>query len=407
MQTATKTSGSQYRIVCLVLLHVIVLVGSAAWATIRYQAIDSHRILPVPRIEPLVVRPLYNDSEVINDEDLRIVLERLRPQFRGPAPQINHIDHSLRMWRAEATFDDDRFLSGIEMRDLLLDHRRFEMAWGTKQPPLMIPSEIGTVVRMQEGAASSSHRDHTLATLAEIGTPLDYPVITEFGEVPVASLFEQALKSFSLNQTEYEWTTLAFAYYLPELNGWYSSEGQHITFDRLADRIMRERRHRGVCRGNHRVYSLVILLRIDEQQQILTEAGRTRIVDWLTDIKTRLVSTQHPEGFWEGDWPGVEFDGLAEAKISTFGSQRLRILVTGHVLEAWALAPEELLPPPEVIHRAGQWLTQKIKSMPDAEIREDLTFLTHAGRALAMWRGRFPHECLQSARTTSGQRDIE
>ncbi|MDA1164865.1 MAG: hypothetical protein O3B13_17360 [Planctomycetota bacterium] len=394
MTVTFQPAASIYRVAGFVCLHMAVLASGVAWATIRYREFQGERALPELRTEPLSVRPLYDDPEVISDSDLRIVLEKLRPEFRGPSPKTNHIDHSLRMWRPEATFDDDRFLSGIEMREFLLDHRRFSLAWGDKQPPLLIPSETGTIVRVQQGPASSSHRDHTLATMAETGTPLDYPVITASGEVPLSSLLERTLNSFSLNQVEYEWSTLAFACYVPTLSGWYSSEGQHITFDRLADRLMRERRHRGVCRGNHRIYSLVILLRINEQTQILSDDGRDRIETWLADITSRLIETQHVDGFWEGDWPGTEFDGRAEAKVDSFGTLRLRILVTGHVLEAWALAPEQLLPPREVIHQASQWLTQTIKTMSAAEIREDLTFLTHAGRALAMWRGRFPHECL-------------
>lgn len=381
------------RLVAALLLHVILVGGGVTWAAIRYQSFRDDRTLPTPRIEPVAVLPLYDDSSVISDEDLRIVLKKLRPQFTGHSPKINHVDHALRMWRPEAVFDDSRFLSGIDMREILLDHRRFAMAWGNKAKPLLVPASVGTIVRVKQGLESSSHRDHTLATMAETGTPLDYPVITERGEVTLESLLHRALHSFSPNQAEYEWSILAFAHYLPELNGWFSSEGQHITFDLLADRLMRERRHRGVCRGNHRVYTLVMLLRIDDQIEILTAKGRHRIEAWLRDVTERLVHSQHVDGYWEGDWPGDELEGRAPAVASSFSSMRLRILVTGHVLEAWAMAPEDLLPSRGVIHRASAWLSETIKAMPPASIRDDYTYLTHAGRALALWRGRFPHEC--------------
>ena len=56
------------------------------------------------------------------------------------------------------------------------------------------------------------------------------------------------------------------------------------------------------------------------------------------------------------------------------------------------MAPEELLPPPEVTRAAGQWLVATVDALSDDEIQRYGSFLSHVGRALALWRGRLPAE---------------
>ena len=56
------------------------------------------------------------------------------------------------------------------------------------------------------------------------------------------------------------------------------------------------------------------------------------------------------------------------------------------------MAPKEVQPPKEVVRKAGQWLTKTIDEMSDSQIQSGYIFLTHAGKALALWRGKFPHE---------------
>jgi len=375
------------------LLHVLLLPSLVLWALISLRAERQEReSLPVFRNEPPVVRPLYDDERVISDTDLERVLWTLRPRLRAPAEKINHIDHALRMWGPEATFTDPNCLSGLEMLELLLDQRRFRRSFGEDYRPLMYEDEFGVRIRVQEGAGSASHVDHTIAGLSEIGIPLDYPVVTEDGETTVEAILSSAIKNFRINQIEYEWSTLAFANYLEPTTGWYSREGEWISFDRLAERIMRERLVEGVCRGNHRLHTLTMLLRLDEEQELLSAAVRSRIVAHLQDVTERMVETQQPGGFWNADWAGREWDGDQDVEALPLGIKADRLLVTGHALEWWALAPEELQPPRDVVIDAAGWLTTTIQELTPGEVKSYYTFLTHAGRALAMWRGQFPHE---------------
>ncbi len=397
MDNHSQPKNKRSRTVIFCAVHVLLIASGVSWATVRYQAWQADRELPVPRNEPLQVNPLYNDPDVVSDEQLISVLTILKPKFRHAKPKINHVDHALRFWGVEAVFDDPECLSGVEMRELLLDHRQFARAWGAKTDPFLIDESNGVRLRTQEGLATASHVDHTLAGLAEVGTPLDYPVITSKGERRLRDILMNALGDFSLNQTEYEWSALAFALYLPPAEHFYSSEGQKITFDMLAERIMRQRLVQGVCRGNHRLHALVVLLRVDEQVPILSDSGRMRIIDYLQDVTRRFVENQNSEGYFERRWPGSEWDGPQRKPEKKSDQLVDRLLVTGHVMEWWSLAPPDVQPPREVVVKAGQWLCQTIEGLSDRQVKSHYTFLSHAGRALALWRGTFPAEVMRDS----------
>ena len=81
-----------------------------------------------------------------------------------------------------------------------------------------------------------------------------------------------------------------------------------------------------------------------------------------------------------------EGDGLSE-----------RLIVTGHILEWWALCPAELHPPRSVIISAGQWMVRTVDQLSDEKIQSSQVFLTHVGRGLALWRRRSPMGGIRAA----------
>jgi len=373
------------------------LVAAAfAYGSQRYTALEESRLPPEPQNEPWQVTPLHDRPDLLSDADLNAALARLTPRFRAAQPQINHVDHALRFWGADSEFADPDTLSGVEMRELLTDHRAFAQAWGDKTRPFLLADTTEgqrprIAFRTKSGPATASHIDHTLAGLAEVGTPLDFPVNTPTGELPLRAAFEHTFRRFSLNQDEYEWSTLVFIHYLTHTKDWFTTEGQQVTWDTLADRMMRQRLAQGVCYGNHRLYTLAALLRADADHQLLSDAGRQSVIDYLRDVTRRLSETQHPDGYWDGHWPGPEWDGPQPADVTEpLGQTGARLLATGHALEWWAIAPRELHPSDEVLRRGLHWTVASIRDLSDSEIRTYYTFLSHAGRALALWRGRTP-----------------
>jgi hypothetical protein len=377
------------------LVQLAILVVGVGYGTHRFREFQVVRQQPIPQTEPLKIAPRYDRPDVVTDEQLSQVLTVLQPRLRGPKPRINYVDHALRFWGVEASFADPQALSGVELRELLVDHRVFAEAWGPKTKPFLVPDTRGEdllAFRTRSGQATASHVDHTLAGLAEVGTPLDFPLITPNGEMTLQAAFDQAFREFSLNQDEYEWSTLAFLHYLPHVKEWYSTEGQQITWNRLADRLMRQRLAQGVCFGQHRLHALALLVRVDEDRQLLSAEGRARIIAYLKDATERLARTQHADGYWDGRWPGDEREGPTTAARSPLGDQADRLLATGHILEWWAFAPPECLPPDETLVRAGQWLVDGLTGLTPPQIDQFYPFLTHGGRALSLWRSRWPHE---------------
>lgn len=366
-------------------LQVLLLGGLAGVAVWRARELPRGPQIPPLRETPLVVQSRYDNPLVVTDEQLDRVLLRLRPKLSGKETKIGGVEHALRFWTAQATFDDPQFVDGEDLRQIITNHRRFVALYGKDAKPLLLPLATGVRVRTQEGQASSPHFDHALAALAEVDTPLDFPLQTSEGVTTFRAMLEQALRDFSLNQTEYEWSTLVFALYLPPTRSWITKEGQKISFDILAQRMMRERMPRGVCYGNHRLFTLAALLQIDEQQSILSPPVRQEVVRYLTRMTAILVKNQHADGHWGPNWsqqagePELQLEGPQDE----VGRQ---ILATGHALEWWAIAPPECQPPRETLVRAGQWLVQTIESQTDAEIETRYTFLTHAGRSLCLWR---------------------
>jgi hypothetical protein len=143
---------------------VVQLVLTAAvfgYGTHRYQQIEAERLPPEPSMEPATIHAVRDVPEVVSDEQLVSVLNRLTPQFRGPEPKINFVDHALRFWGVEAVFGDENSLSGVELRELLTDHRRFRDAWGKKTRPFLLPNTEGDVpylaFRTKSGLATASH----------------------------------------------------------------------------------------------------------------------------------------------------------------------------------------------------------------------------------------------------------
>lgn len=391
-------------LIVAVCVHLIVIGSGVAWSMNRWSARTEPRKYPAFREEPMKVLPQYNDPEIVADDELQRVLLKLQPKFRMQKPKINHIDHALRFWGVEATFADDEALSGTELRDMLLDDRRFEKAWGEKTPKLIEQAGRALRVRTQEGDYSAAHVDHTLATLAEVGTPLAFPVRVKDRELPLRLLLVSAARSFSLNQAEYEWSTLAFALYMPTAESWPTGEGQLVNFDRLARRIMRQSLPQGVCYGNHRMHALVMLLRVDEQSRILSDAGRTEIIEYLKKIVALYVANQSEQGWWDGTWAGTDVPLLPDSE--GFRDPRTnKILATGHALEWWALAPQEIHPPREVMLKASRWLIKTIDELTERDVAVNYTYLSHAGRALSLWRGMFPAEAIKGARPANAAAD--
>ncbi|MGD9645124.1 MAG: hypothetical protein AB7U73_05385 [Pirellulales bacterium] len=339
--------------------------------------------LELVRDRPWTIGPLYDDPRVVTDEQLHAVLARVRLPIG--TPDTNKIIHALRLWGPTAEFGGD-FWSGPQMRDYLTSDVAYRARAGENAPPLLLPSPDGAAVRpARQGdphlATGSVHVDDLLATLAEIGTPLDAPLDTRNGTLSVRQLLTQAMRRFHYSQAEPEWSAISYARYVFPVRGWRNDHGLKIDVDGLIDELIRRPLRQGVCAGTHRVEALVVLLRADDQAHVLKPAERRLILNHLRHVADLLVAAQHPQGYWTKSWTEGAA-ALAEEKVPLAD----RILATGHHLEWLALAPLEVQPPRESIVRAAQWLVQAMREVDDRTLDIDYGPFSHSARALSLWR---------------------
>jgi hypothetical protein len=273
------------------------------------------------------------------------------------------------------------------MRDYLLDTGQYVASWGLDFDPILEPNEDGIHVRWGPDASASVHHDHLLASLAEAGVTLDTAVSTPGRTMSMRQILSEALRDFRLDEKETEWSVMAFGSFLApqQTFSWHNSQGREISFDLLASRLMRNHKQHGVCLGTHRVYSLMVLLRLDDEYEgdLISQATREQIMTFLTDVRELIIASQYPDGSWPPNW----WEGAdAMANEDPQEKHYRRVIATGHHLEWLAIAPKELHPPHENIVRAAEWIINDTLETPQSTIDQEYTYFSHVGNALALWR---------------------
>lgn len=343
--------------------------------------------LEIPREEPLRVQPLYDRPEMVSDEDLAAVLWQIRPKFERKGLRPNLVEHALRAWSVRANFDDEGVLSGTQMRDFLLDHSTFILSWEESTPPLLEPQPTGVKVNWGRYRSDSVHHDHMLACLTEAGASLDTPVmLPDQREVILKDVLLESLRDFRLDERETEWSAMAFGLWLAPISQWRAVDGRELSFDLIAQRLMRGYLEKGVCSGTHRVYSLMLLWRLDQEFGILSDPIQQDVYAHLELIRDLITESQFEDGHWPPNWN----EGKAAVESPREREIRSEIIATGHHLEWLAIAPHELHPPREQIEKAAAWIIKTTKQQTADQVLQRYTFLSHVGNALAMWRKTTP-----------------
>ncbi len=396
MSTAGRSSK---RPIAGLLVLQLVLISTVAWSYARLspedrgriaQAVRNAPVAPVadiPRRRPLTVEPLYDDPRVVGDEELAAVLKLVRPRFDRHRLKPNYVEHALRTWGKDASFADPHVMSGPEMVAFLTDHATYARSWDGEVEPLLIERPGGVAIRWGRSRGASVHHDHWLACLSEAGVSIDTPLRTASGRrYTFRDALVQALRDMRLDEREVEWSAMAFGLWIPPHRRWINDEGRLLSFDLLAQRLIRGHSRFGVCSGTHRVYSLALLLRLDEQFHILSPGVRDAVWQHLAYVRDLIRQSQFPDGHWPSNW--AEGKRAVDAPIDD--PEYRQVIATGHHLEWLAIAPRELHPPHEQIVRAARWVIHNTTSKTEQQIQRTYTFYSHVGNALALWRRTHP-----------------
>jgi hypothetical protein len=343
-------------------------------------------VVPIARETPLVIEPLYDDPEVVSDDELAAVLAKVQPRFPKAQLKPNFVEHALRTWGLHAEFQDPAVMSGQALKDYLVDHGRYLASWGDKVEPLLLDRPAGVAIRWGKETGASVHHDHWLASLTEAGVSLREPVFTPSRRMTVHEVLQQALRDFRVDESETEWSALAFGLWLSPTNHWTTNTGREVSFDTLAERLMRGDKKLGVCAGTHRVYSLMVLIRLDDEHHMLSPAMRQTVYRHLERVRDLITVSQFPDGHWPSNWA----DGADAVAHPINDELHKQVIATGHHLEWLAIAPPDLHPPREQILKAADWAIRTTTAQSRSQILERYTFFSHIGNALALWRRTHP-----------------
>jgi hypothetical protein len=346
-------------------------------------------VVVIPRETPLVIEPFYDDSEIVSDAELAAVLAKVQPRFSGTQLKPNFVEHALRTWGLRAEFQDPSVMSGQALKDYLVDHGRYLASWGEKVEPLLLDRPAGIAIRWGKETGASVHHDHWLASLTEAGVSLHEPVFTPTRrDMTIHEVLQQALRDFRVDEVETEWSALAFGLWLPPAKGWTTNNGREVSFDLLAERLMRGDKNLGVCAGTHRVYSLMVLIRLDDEHHILSPEVRQASHRHLERVRDLICESQFADGHWPSNWA----DGADAVTNPIDDELHKRVIATGHHLEWLAIAPQDLHPPREMILKAADWAIRTTTAQSRSQILERYTFFSHVGNALSLWRKTHPAE---------------
>lgn len=405
-----KISRQRLPLVAIVVVNLLTLAAFAV-AAASLSDRDEHRIVeslsgqkrasrvPISHPAPFRVEPLYDDPSVVGDEELRDVLEKVRPKFEFERLQPNFVEHALRAWGPSIEFHEPGVMDGPDMVMFLTDYGRHLASWGNDAAPLLVERPEGMAINWGRRPGESVHHDHWLACLAEAGLPLDTSIFgpQRRGDT-LNDALQEALRDFDPNEGEIEWSVMAFGFWLPpDHTSWINRDGRRIDFDLLADVLMRGASRFGVCGGTHRVYSLMVLLRLDDEHRLLSPPMRDRVFEHLQGVRDAIAASQHPDGKWGTDWP----DGVSAFRSPLREPAYRQVIATGHHLEWLAIAYPELQPDREVVRKAADWLVQTVRDTPDVELVAQYTFYSHVGNALALWRKTHPADAWRRLRIES------
>jgi hypothetical protein len=387
---------SKEHVLAVQLIVVVALVASwaSASAVTRHQVLREFGgpryspVVSVPREIPLVIEPFFDDPEVVSDEELAAVLAKIRPKFVRERLKSNHVEHAMRTWWLNAKFRDPKVMSGEALRDFLVDHAQFLSSWGDQVKPLLQDRRDGVAIRWGKEECASVHHDHWLACLTEAGINLHEPVFTPNRRREINDVLQEALRDFRLDEAEVEWSALAFGLWIAPQKTWTTGTGRELSFDLLAERLMRGHKKFGICSGTHRVYSLMVLVRLDDDHDILSDTVREQVMTHLRSVRDLIMVSQFPDGHWPSNWS----EGADAVSKPVKDELYKQVIATGHHLEWLAIAPQELHPPRDQILKAADWAIKTTIEQTDSDILQRYTFFSHVGNALALWRKTHPAE---------------
>ena len=442
--------------IVLMPVFAIVVVVTATWFVRHAGAGSVSDVECVPRVRPVGVSPLFDEKSVVSDAQLSRVFSSpsLAVSFRsGDSSSELLLEQSHWAGRENCAGEP----GGVSPRTLDSQNPGADAQWHSlcecsRHIPCAVTGKMRTahgVCLLLCGQSECHWADATrltrldsfagqlgriecprerdlarcLATAGWRGLTADTVLQTADGGRSISTLLRQLRREFRLRTPSPEQhpcteSLLAFAFYMPDTRHWLDAEGLPVTFDMLVARVLKQESScdaidereatpvRDALAELDRLWSLAVLLRIDDQQSLFSERTRSLLVDRLRLATRQLCETQRRDGSWDECWQDE-----AASRTAVQSESEARLLITAHTLAWWGLCPREVLPTLDVRIRAAHWLCNQFEGfvpaiherriVPRVEVVHHSAVvlptvfapahqaaLCDAAQALALWRGR-------------------
>jgi len=372
-----------------------------------------------PKPAPITIYPI--EGWAPKEHDLVAAAEALRPYFRRNKVPVPLVYHTLRLWgprvpfsASEVPIDPREGLSGegLFLRSLT-DQVAYEEYTKFTLDRLLVPSPFGvqvvtSVVDVGWGQEwGSTHIGKYLQVMSDVDAPSDTPLMLA-GNRPakLSDVIQDEARRFHPTQ-ELEWVTCGLARYLA-VTHWQNRFGQDLSFDELADILVKRPFGLSACEGTHAPYALATLLNVHATSPLLSEGKAQEARERLLEYTKLLAGRQQPDGSWTAGWWEDEVHSKHKESGASDGSHG-KITATGHILEWMMILPPDLRLDPAALRRAADFTLATLPTLREAILIDFHDYLpaSHALRALVMARGQrwADPQWLRHSHFRSGYRD--
>jgi hypothetical protein len=327
---------------------------------------------------PPALQPLARAADFDADPALLRAIGDLEPEAD---PSVADMLHALALLGPEARFRSRRGETA-SILGTLLDADAFRDLTG-RRPPLVRTEHGARFLQLDASWAAAGridgegHPGQALATFARLGLPLE-TVVRLPGRKPgtLRLILDDLVATFSLSG-EIDWAAEALALYLPPDRTWTNREGRTFSLDELCDELLGRDASDSTCSGTHRLIALALLLRVGEEEQVLSPWTCQRIRDELGGVARHLEHGQAADGSWDLRWGDPPARRAAPG-----GDLNSRLLATGHHLEWLLLLPDDLGPGGSMCSRAAGYLRETLPGFvpPGGLSGRDYCTAVHAAR---------------------------
>lgn len=321
----------------------------------------------------------------LDDED-RIAVTRLLEKLASPAnwhpSRALHVMRPLRYHPSESLSSRvptilSAFLDDGRAREHFGDSVVISTRWGLRYPT----RQVGRIP--QGSVGNESHRDQTLAALAEIGLAPRTRIRAADGTYTLEDVLKDSIAGFHLDQKELAWTAAAFAVLLQSPT-WTNRFGERCDFDQVTQELLRRGYEEGSCGGTHGLQTLTLILLRDQRVPVLSKQVRELLTAELMRCAEAIEHTQSADGSWSRNWshPAKEHTVLEES----------RLVVTSHLAEWILLLPRAARPARHCLEASVEWLRRYVSDDTKWDIERDFCPLSHAALVLLVVDGGVPRQ---------------